>query len=180
MRHRKSGRKFGRKTGPRRALERGIVQSLFQHGRIVTTLAKAKEFRSPAEKLITLARRGNTAKERGDKPAFLHCYRQAVAELGGNRQANVITKQLFDEIAPQFRDRNGGYTRVVRHWKCRLGDAAPQAVFELVGYTPAREEPAADADAAAAPDAAAESAEAGKAAKKPAKKAGGKKAAAKE
>lgn len=141
MRHRKSGRKFGRKAAPRRALERGIVQSLFQHGRIVTTLAKAKEFRSPAEKLITLARRGNTAKERGDVPAFLHCYRQAVAELGGNQQANRITKQLFEEIAPQFRDRNGGYTRVIRHWKCRLGDAAPQAVFELVGYTPAQAEP---------------------------------------
>jgi large subunit ribosomal protein L17 len=150
MRHRKSGRKFGRKAAPRRALERGIVQSLFQHGRIVTTLAKAKEFRSPAEKLITLARRGNTAKERGDVPAFLHCYRQAVAELGGNRQANAVTKQLFEEIAPQFRDRNGGYTRVIRHWKCRLGDAAPQAVFELVGYTPAQPE----AEEAAAPGAA--------------------------
>src|SRR5688572_10255238 len=105
MRHRKSGRKFGRKSAPRRALERGIVQSLFQHGRITTTLAKAKEFRSPAEKLITLARRGNTAKEKGDVAGFLHCYRQAVAELGGNTQANRITKQLFEEIAPQFRDR---------------------------------------------------------------------------
>jgi len=153
MRHRKSGRKFGRKAAPRRALERGIVQSLFQHGRIVTTLAKAKEFRSPAEKLITLARRGNTAKERGDVPAFLHCYRQAVAELGGNQQANRITKQLFEEIAPQFRDRNGGYTRVIRHWKCRLGDAAPQAVFELVGYTPAQPESEEGAATEAAQDA---------------------------
>lgn len=180
MRHRKSGRKFGRKAAPRRALERGIVQSLFQHGRIVTTLAKAKEFRSPAEKLITLARRGNTAKERGDKPAFLHCYRQAVAELGGNRQANVITKQLFEEIAPQFRDRNGGYTRVIRHWKCRLGDAAPQAVFELVGYTPSQPEAegtdaAAVGETPAADDAAGtEAAAAGKpakAAKAPKKKA---------
>jgi large subunit ribosomal protein L17 len=175
MRHRKSGRKFGRKAAPRRALERGIVQSLFQHGRIVTTLAKAKEFRSPAEKLITLARRGNTAKERGDVPAFLHCYRQAVAELGGNRQANAVTKQLFEEIAPQFRDRNGGYTRVIRHWKVRLGDAAPQAVFELVGYTPAQPEP----EEGAAPEAAAPEADAAaeEPAKKPAKakKPGGKK-----
>jgi len=176
MRHRKSGRKFGRKAAPRRALERGIVQSLFQHGRIVTTLAKAKEFRSPAEKLITLARRGNTAKERGDVPAFLHCYRQAVAELGGNRQANAVTKQLFEEIAPQFRDRNGGYTRVIRHWKCRLGDAAPQAVFELVGYTPAQpeaEEPAAPEGAApeGGAEGAADEAAAPKAEKKPSAKA---------
>ena len=140
MRHRKSGRKFGRKTGPRRALERSIVQALFSHGRIVTTLAKAKEFRSPAEKLITLARRGNAAKERGETAAFLHCYRQAVATLGGNRIANRLAKRLFEEIAPQFRDRDGGYTRVIRHWKVRLGDAAPQAVFELVGYTPAAPE----------------------------------------
>ena len=175
MRHRKSGRKFGRKAAPRRALERGIVQSLFQHGRIVTT---------PAEKLITLARRGNTAKERGDVPGFLHCYRQAVAELGGNRQANAVTRQLFEEIAPQFRDRNGGYTRVIRHWKVRLGDAAPQAVFELVGYTPAQPEPAEGdggegaATEAAAPEAGGEEA-APKAGKKPAaKKAGGKKAKA--
>ncbi len=140
MRHRKSGRKFGRKTGPRRALERSIVQSLFLHGRIVTTLAKAKEFRSPAEKLITLARKGNAAKERGDKAGFLHCYRRAISALGGNRLANRLGKQLFEEIAPQFRDRSGGYTRVVRHARGRLGDNAPRAIFELVGYTPASPE----------------------------------------
>ena len=148
MRHRKSGRKFGRKTGPRRALERSVVQGLFLHGRIVTTLARAKEFRSPAEKLITLARRGNAMRERGDKPGFLHCYRRAIAALGGNRLAVKLAKQLFDEIAPQFRDRSGGYTRVVRHWRVRLGDSAPQAVFELVGYAPsapAEETPAAEA-----------------------------------
>ena len=139
MRHGKSGRKFGRKTGPRRALERSIVQALFSHGRIETTLPRAKEFRSSAEKLITLARRGNAAKERGDQPGFLHCYRQAVATLGGNRIANRLAKQLFEEIAPQFRDRSGGYTRVVRNWRGRLGDNAPMAVFELVGYTPAVE-----------------------------------------
>jgi large subunit ribosomal protein L17 len=140
MRHRKAGRKLGRKAGPRRALERSIVQSLFQHGRITTTLAKAREFRPSAEKLITMARRGNAAKERGDGPGFLHCFRMAIAELGGNLQARRVARQLFDEIAPQFRDRNGGYTRVVRHWRGRLGDNAPQAVFELVGYTPAAPE----------------------------------------
>ena len=140
MRHRNRGRKFGRKSGPRAALERSIVQSLFTHGRIETTFARAKEFRSPAEKLITLARRGNAAKERGDTPGFLHCYRRAVAALGGSTYANQIAKQLFEEIAPQFRDRPGGYTRVVRHARGRLGDNAPVAIFELVGYTPAAPE----------------------------------------
>jgi large subunit ribosomal protein L17 len=141
MRHRKSGRKFGRKSGPRLALERGIVQSLFTHGRIETTLAKAKEFRSPAEKLITLARRGVAARERGDAAGHLHCFRMAIATLGGNRTAHTLARRLFEEIAPQFRDRTGGYTRVIRHFKGRLGDNAPRAIFELVGYTPASGEP---------------------------------------
>ncbi|MCK6479887.1 MAG: 50S ribosomal protein L17 [Planctomycetaceae bacterium] len=154
MRHRKSGRKFGRKSGPRLALERGIVQSLFTHGRIETTLAKAKEFRSPAEKLITLARRGVAARERGDAAAHLHCFRMAVATLGGNRTAHTLARRLFDEIAPQFRDRTGGYTRVIRHFKGRLGDNAPRAIFELVGYTPASAEP--EGGAAAGPEGAAE------------------------
>ena len=147
MRHRNAGRKLGRKSGPRKALERAVVQALFRHGRIVTTVARAKEFRSPAEKLITLARRGNAAKEGGDRAAYLHCFRQAVATLGGNRTANALAKQLFEEIAPQFRDRSGGYTRVVRHWRGRLGDNAPQAVFELVGYAPSA--PAEEAEGAA-------------------------------
>jgi large subunit ribosomal protein L17 len=169
MRHRNSGRKFGRKSGPRRALERGIVQGLFEHGRITTTLARAKEFRSPAEKLITLARRGNAAKEKGDGPGHLHCFRMAVAELGGNRQANRLAKRLFEEIAPQFRDRNGGYTRVVRHARGRFGDNAPIAIFELVGYTPAAPEPegeSPEAEAAAAKGAA----DGGGAGKAPARK----------
>ncbi len=140
MRHRKSGRKFGRKSGPRRALERSIVQSLFLHGRIETTLARAKEFRSPAEKLITLARKGLAAREAGDKPGHLHCFRMAIAELGGTRTAHGLARQLFEEIAPQFRDRNGGYTRVIQHARGRLGDNAPRAIFELVGYTPAAAE----------------------------------------
>jgi large subunit ribosomal protein L17 len=164
MRHRKSGRKFGRKSGPRRALERGIVQSLFQHGRIVTTVARAKEYRGSAERLITLARRGLAAKDRGDRAGWMHCYRQAVSWLGGNRSANALAKRLFEEIAPQFRDRNGGYTRVVRHWKGRLGDNAPQAIFELVGYTPASPEEAPAEEAEGGPDES-PAADAGKAAK---------------
>jgi len=120
MRHRDSGRKFGRKSGPRRALERDLVRSLFTHGRIETTLARAKEYRSSAEKLITLARRGIAAKERGDAAGWLHAFRRARAELGGTRSAETVTRRLFDEIAPQFRDRAGGYTRVIRHWRSVL------------------------------------------------------------
>jgi len=137
MRHRKSGRKFGRKSGPRLALERSIVSSLFTNGRIVTTLARAKEYRGSAERLITLARRGIAAKERGDAAGWLHAYRRAIAALGSSRSGERVARQLFESIAPQFRDRNGGYTRVVRNWRGRLGDNAPTAVFELVGYTPA-------------------------------------------
>ncbi len=150
MRHRKSGRKFGRKSGPRLALERSIVISLLTHGRIVTTLPRAKEYRSSVEKLITLARRGNAAREAGDAAGWLHCYRRAVAALGGSRAGESVAKSLFEEIAPQFRDRNGGYTRVMQHWRGRLGDNAPQAVFELVGYTPAA--PAEDVPAEPAED----------------------------
>jgi large subunit ribosomal protein L17 len=171
MRHRKAGKKLGRKSGPRAALRRSIMNSLFEHGRIVTTTAKAAAFRGDAEKLITLARRGNAAKERGDKGAWMHAFRRAVSTLGGNRLAETNTRRLFDEIAPSFRDRNGGYTRVVKHWKVRLGDNAPQVIFELVGYTvPSAED--AGGDAAAAGDGGGEAADA------PAKKKGGRKKAA--
>ncbi|MHC4924665.1 MAG: 50S ribosomal protein L17 [Planctomycetota bacterium] len=147
MRHRKKGRKFGRKSGPRKALKRSIVTALFTHGRIETTLPKAKEYRSAAEKLITLARRSNAAKAQGDHAAWLHGYRRAIAALGGNKSSQVLAKQLFEEIAPQFEDRNGGYTRVIRMAKGRLGDNAPRALFELVGYTPSTDDSVDDVDA---------------------------------
>jgi large subunit ribosomal protein L17 len=150
MRHRKTGRKLGRKSGPRLALRRSIVNSLFENGRIITTPAKARTFRVHAEKLITLARRGNAAKERGDHAAWLHAFRRAIAALGGTRYAEASARRLFGDIAPQFRDRNGGYTRILRHWKVRLGDSAPQVIFELVGYTAPSAE-GAPGDAAAAP-----------------------------
>jgi large subunit ribosomal protein L17 len=136
MRHRKSGRKFGRKSAPRRALKRSIVTSLFSHGRIETTLPRAKEYRSAAEKLITLARKGLAAKDAGDSVAWLNYYRRVIAELGGTKFAENIAKSLFADIAPQFRDTPGGYTRVIRMARGRLGDNAPRAIFELVGYTP--------------------------------------------
>ena len=177
MRHRKSGRKFGRRSGPWRALQRSIVQSLFTHGRIVTTLARAKEFRSPAEKLITLARRGVAARERKDTAGFLHCYRRAIAELGGTRFAHDLAKTLFDDIAPQFRDRNGGYTRVIREARGRLGDNAPVAVFELVGYQPAAPEAEETPEGGASATGAAEAGTKATAENQGGKKAAGKKAA---
>ena len=118
MRHGKSGRKLGRTSSHRKAMFRNMVTSLFEHERIVTTEHKAKELRPIAEKMITLAKRGD-----------LHARRQALDYI---RSKNVVAK-LFDEIQAQFSERNGGYTRIIRTG-IRRGDAAPMAIIELVGY----------------------------------------------
>lgn len=128
MRHRKSGRKFGRKSAPRRALRRDVVNALFEHGRIVTTLPRAKEFRPWAEKLITIARRVSAARAAEENGVALAGFRRLVAEM----QDVALARKLVEEIAPRFADRPGGYTRIMRHAKGRLGDNAPTAVFELV------------------------------------------------
>jgi large subunit ribosomal protein L17 len=122
MRHRKSGRKLSRNSAHRMAMLRNIVTSLLEHERIVTTLPKAKEVRRTAEKMITLGKRGD-----------LHARRQAAAYI---RSKSIVTK-LFDELAPQYAERPGGYTRIIRTGN-RPGDAAPMALIELVNY----EEPA--------------------------------------
>lgn len=118
MRHRKAGRKLGRTTAHRSAMLRNMVTSLFEHERIVTTVPKAKEARRVADKMITLAKRGD-----------LHARRQAYAYI---RSKDVVAK-LFDEIQTQYTDRNGGYTRIIKTGT-RHGDAAPMAILELVGY----------------------------------------------
>lgn len=118
MRHRKSGRKLGRNSSHREAMFRNMVTSLFEHERIVTTTEKAKEIRPIAEKMITLAKRGD-----------LHAKRQAFSYI---RSQEVVTK-LFDEISGMFADRNGGYTRIIKTG-VRQGDAASMAIIELVGY----------------------------------------------
>ncbi|MEE4314310.1 MAG: 50S ribosomal protein L17 [Desulfofustis sp.] len=118
MRHAKSGRKLGRTSSHREAMFRNMVTSLFEHERIVTTEHKAKELRPIAEKMITLAKRGD-----------LHARRQALSYM---RSKDVVAK-LFDQIKDQFADRNGGYTRIIRTG-VRAGDAAPMAIIELVGY----------------------------------------------
>ncbi|ACD95095.1 ribosomal protein L17 [Trichlorobacter lovleyi SZ] len=116
MRHNNSGRRLGRTTSHRIAMFRNMVTSLLNHERIVTTDAKAKEIRSVAEKMITLGKRGD-----------LHAHRQAAAYI---REKSVVTK-LFSTIAPRYKDRAGGYTRIIKLGQ-RLGDAASLSVIELV------------------------------------------------
>ena len=118
MRHRKAHRKLGRTSAHRKAMFRNMVTSLFEHERIVTTVEKAKEIRPIAEKMITLAKRGD-----------LNARRQALAYI---RSKEIVAK-LFDEIKEQYSDRNGGYTRIVKTGS-RQGDAASMAIIELVGY----------------------------------------------
>jgi len=118
MRHRVAGRKLSRHTQHRELMFRNMVVSLLQYERIKTTLAKGKELRSWADKIITLGKKGT-----------LHARRQAFALL----RNEGIVKKLFDEIAPKFKDREGGYTRVYRlGW--RQGDGAPLSLVELVTY----------------------------------------------
>ena len=132
MRHKSKGRKFGRKSGPRNALKRDVVNSLFRYGRITTTLPRAKEFRAYAERMITVAKRGAAAKGGDEGVRALNAFRKLVAEL----HDETIATKLVKEIAPAFADRSGGYTRVVRLTKVRKGDAAPTAIFELVNFEP--------------------------------------------
>jgi len=116
MRHLKQGRKLGRTTAHRKALLRNLATALLEHERITTTEPKAKELRRVADKLVTLGKRGN-----------LHARRQALQVV----QSNAVVQKLFNEIAPRFAGRQGGYTRILR-LGYRPGDAAAMAVIELV------------------------------------------------
>ena len=119
MRHRVSGRKFGREKGHRDLMLKNLVVSLLDHGRINTTVAKAKEIRGLAERVITYGKKGT-----------LHHRRLAFKVL----QNKTLVNKLFDEIAPGYSDRPGGYTRVLKNGY-RLGDCAPMAIIELVQGT---------------------------------------------
>ena len=120
MRHGKHGRKLGLSAGPRRALLRRLVEALFLHGRIRTTLTRAKEIRPLAERAVTWAKKGT-----------LHHRRQAFA-LVSRRD---VVNRLFDHIVEWYRERNGGYTRIIKMGP-RPGDAAPMALIELVDWIP--------------------------------------------
>jgi large subunit ribosomal protein L17 len=122
MRHRVAGRKLGRNTSQRIALARGLITELFRHDRISTTEAKARFMRGEAEHLITMAKHGLAE---GGNP--VHARRLA----GRVITDPDVAKRLFDEIAPRFVDRPGGYTRIIKVGP-RFGDNAPMAVLELV------------------------------------------------
>ena len=116
MRHLKAGRKLGRTTSHRTAMLKNMVTDLFRHEQIRTTVPKAKEARRVAEKMITFAKRGT-----------LHSRRLAFKTVHDNE----VLEKLFSEIAPRFKARAGGYTRVLKAG-FRPGDAAPMAILELV------------------------------------------------
>ncbi|MCF7919714.1 MAG: 50S ribosomal protein L17 [Candidatus Cloacimonetes bacterium] len=116
MRHKVRGRKFGREAGHREALMENLVKSLIVHERINTTLAKAKEVRSLCERVITYGKKGS-----------VH-HRRLAFKVLGNR---TLVKKVFDEMAPGYMNRKGGYLRVLKNG-FRRGDCAPMAVIEFV------------------------------------------------
>ncbi|RMH02053.1 MAG: 50S ribosomal protein L17 [Planctomycetota bacterium] len=132
MRHRVKTRNLSRTGAHRRALARNLACALIEHERIETTLTKAKAHRPFVEKLVSLART-NT----------LHNYRRALALLGNREDA---VHKLFHVLGPRFKDRPGGYTRIVKLARPRLGDKAERALFEFVERSEAEPElePAAD------------------------------------
>jgi large subunit ribosomal protein L17 len=116
MRHAKTHRKFDRRPDHRRAMLANLAASLIKHEQIITTLPKAKDLRPVVEKLVTLGKRGG-----------LHARRQAIAQM----RDLAMVKKLFDVIGPRYKDRNGGYIRVLKAGY-RYGDSAPVAVIEFV------------------------------------------------
>lgn len=124
MRHQVAGYKLGRSKGARIALRRNLIKQFFTHERITTTRAKAEAIRGEAEHMITIARHSAEAEAAGK----VHARRLVAAKLGSG---NEVVKKLFDEIAPRFATRNGGYTRMLKLGP-RLGDAAEMVMLELV------------------------------------------------
>src|SRR5882757_4643712 len=126
------GRQLSRDTEHRKSLRRSLVQSLIEHGKIRTTLPKAKEVRSFAEKLITLARKGT-----------LTARRRVIAALNDRRLVDEeqeftgqsVVQKLFSEVAPKFADRPGGYTRIIKTSKHRIGDGGMLVYLELTHET---------------------------------------------
>ena len=116
MRHRMSGRSFSRSSSHRKAMFEALCHALIKHEQITTTLPKAKDLRPIVEKLITLGKRGG-----------LHARRQAIAEL----RDVAMVKKLFEVLGPRYKERDGGYTRVLKAG-FRYGDSAARAVIEFV------------------------------------------------
>jgi large subunit ribosomal protein L17 len=116
MRHNVAGRRLGRTSGHRQALYRNLVTDLLKHEKLITTEAKAREVRPLAEKIITLG-----------KKSGLHSYRQALSYVTDKK----VTAKIFAELGPRYKERPGGYTRIVK-LEPRLGDGAPMVQLELV------------------------------------------------
>ncbi|GFZ27572.1 50S ribosomal protein L17 [Lactobacillus corticis] len=124
-------RKLGRDSAHRKAMLREMTTQLIINERIVTTEARAKEIRKTAEKMITLGKRGDLAARR-QAAAFI---RKEVADIHEENDAVVVKnalQKLFSDVAPRYKDRNGGYTRILKLAKARKGDAAPMVILELV------------------------------------------------
>ena len=161
MRHRKAGRKLGRNATHRLALFRNLSRALITHERITTTTPKAKELRPFIERLITLAKKASLVNDgsKEGKIKSLHYIRQAVSRLGPVHGTGVyekngdlaqvndtVLKKLINDIGPRYKERPGGYTRILKLHQRRLGDAGEQAIIELLkeGETkPKKERPAA-------------------------------------
>jgi large subunit ribosomal protein L17 len=143
MRHRVAGRELSRTSQHRLALRRNLVASLFEHETISTTEIKAKEVKSFAEKLITLAKKGTLAARR-----------QAISMLGNRdivkdedgeaKRTGTVVGKLFSELGPRYLDRQGGYTRIIKLAKRRLGDGGELVLLQLVGQTKGLEDTAAE------------------------------------
>jgi large subunit ribosomal protein L17 len=129
------GRQLSRDTEHRKALRRNMVQSLFEHGKVRTTLPKAKEVRAFAEKLITLARTNNLTNRRrviqlmNDRRLTDEDQEFITDEKG---RARTVVHKLFDDVAPKFADRQGGYTRIIKLSDYRIGDAASLVLLQLL------------------------------------------------
>ncbi|ADV62685.1 ribosomal protein L17 [Isosphaera pallida ATCC 43644] len=137
MRHRKAGRKFKRSPSHRRMLLRNLATDLLDHGRITTTLAKAKEVQPYTEKIITLAREGWN----------LNNFRRVLTVL----TRREVAFRLFNEIGPRYKTRPGGYTRIYKLAKVRQGDCSAMAVISLVGEDETPSKPNLQGGASAAP-----------------------------
>jgi large subunit ribosomal protein L17 len=146
MRHRVSGKQLSRNTAHRKALRRNLAGSLFEHGAIRTTVIKAKEIRPFVERLITLARK-NTLAARRRVIARLRDRAMADKEKPDELAEKSLVQKLFDEIAPRYATRPGGYTRIIHLPERRIGDAGKQVLLQLVEDTKAAggESPAAGA-----------------------------------
>ena len=134
-RHMVRGRQLSRDTEHRKALRRNLVQSLFEHGKVRTTLPKAKEVRAFAEKLITLARRNDLTSRR--RVVQLMNDRRIVDEeqefiLNEKGRARTVVHKLFEDVAPKFADRQGGYTRIIKLSDYRIGDGGSLVLLQLL------------------------------------------------